>query len=249
MSNDWDFYRAKVDHEPASIMVDLGIRCEVPKPTHPHMGYLRLYMRNPREDGLSSDDEFEDLCKVGDAIKAEIESTEHIYVGRNTSSGCRDYYFYTSNPKKLETDLVTMMSGFSDYEYETGHREDRQWESYLTFLYPDKNAMQRILNRRVCDALSQNGDDLQIARMIDHWSYFKDKKSMQNFQQFLEGAGFIVKEKGRVRLLSGDYFVNFERMDVPAEIDDTVREITCRIGELGGSYDGWGCSVTNGSPT
>jgi hypothetical protein len=245
MSDDWDFYTAKVDYEPASIMVDLGIRDEVPKSTHPHMGYLRLYMLKPREDGLSSDEEFDDLCKIGDAVKSQIERDEHIYVGRNTSGGRRDFYFYTCNPRKLETELAAMMIAFAGYEYETGHREDSQWESYLTFLYPNYNAMQRIFNRRVRDALSKEGDNLQVARLIDHRAYFSDKKSAQNFESFLAVAFFEVKKQGRVRPLFGEYFVDFERVDTPAAMDDVIFEITEKIREFGGRYDGWGCSVAS----
>jgi Family of unknown function (DUF695)/Regulator of ribonuclease activity B len=245
MSEDWDFYAAKVDYESASIMVDLGIRDEVPIPTHPYMGYLRLYMLKPREDGLSSNDEFDDLCKIGDAVRSQIECVEHIYVGRNTSGGSRDFYFYTSNPGKLEADITAMMLVFAGYEYETGHREDQQWDSYLTFLYPDYNAMQRILNRRVRDALSKNGDNLHVARVIDHRAYFNDKKSVQNFMSFLAAAFFVVKKQGRVRPLFGEYFVDFERVDTPAAMDDIVVEITDKTREFGGRYDGWGCSVTS----
>lgn len=243
MSDDWDFYRAKVDHEPASIMVDLGIRNQVPKPTLPYMGYLRLYMLKPREDGLSSQEEFDDLCEIGDTLEAEIDSAEHIYVGRNTSGGCRDFYFYTPNPEKLEADLATLMAAFSAYEYETGHREDQRWDTYLTFLYPNDNEMQRILNRRVCDLLSRDGDDLHVARVIDHRAYFKEKKPLQNYQKFLEEAGFIIKKQGRERPLFGDFFVDFERVDIPAEIDDIIIEISKKAVELGGNYDGWGCLV------
>jgi len=54
MSENWDFYGLQVDGQPASIFVDLGIVQSAPIPSHPAMGYLRLIMRQPREDGLSS---------------------------------------------------------------------------------------------------------------------------------------------------------------------------------------------------
>lgn len=200
-------------------------------------------MLKPREDGLSSQEEFDDLCKIADALEAGIGTAEHIYVGRNTSSGCRDFYFYTRNPEKLEVDLATLMTAFSAYEYETGHREDQRWDTYLTFLYPNDNDMQRILNRRVCDLLSRDGDDLHVARVIDHRAYFKDKKLLQNYQKFLAEAGFVIKKQGRERPLFGDFFVDFERVDIPAEIDDIVIEISNKAIDLGGSYDGWGCLV------
>jgi hypothetical protein len=63
MSNDWDFYSCRVDDKPASIFVDLGIRRDVPLSGRPYMAFVRLFMRAPRPDGLSSQEEFEDLRK------------------------------------------------------------------------------------------------------------------------------------------------------------------------------------------
>jgi hypothetical protein len=87
MSDDWDFFSLRVDDQAASIFVDLGIRNLAPIRTHPLMGYLRVAMRRPREDGLSSQEEFDDLIALEDRVTADIvKNGTAIYVGRNTSS-------------------------------------------------------------------------------------------------------------------------------------------------------------------
>src|SRR6476661_3579576 len=99
MSDEWDFYFCNVDDKPASIFCDLGIRKEVPLSEVEELTWLRLQMRQPRPDGLSSQEEFERLCEIDDALQAAASDTTppiH-YVGRNTCGGCRDYYFYASN--------------------------------------------------------------------------------------------------------------------------------------------------------
>src|SRR3954462_12044783 len=103
MSKDWDFYSLRVDGEPASIFVDLGISKDAPVRNHTTMGYLRVLMLRPREDGLSSRDEFDDLIALEDHVTAKvIENGAAVFVGRNTSSGNRDFYFYVADPQRCD---------------------------------------------------------------------------------------------------------------------------------------------------
>lgn len=62
MSNDWDFYSCRVDDKPASIFVDLGIGGDAPLSGQPYMTFVRLFMRAPRPDGLSSQAESATPC-------------------------------------------------------------------------------------------------------------------------------------------------------------------------------------------
>jgi len=246
MSDDWDFYMLLVEDKPASIMVDLGIRSSVPVKTHPQMGYLRTYMNHPNpENGLSTDQEFETLCKIGDAIEAVIKKSDgrHIYVGRNTCAGTRDFFFYSDNLEALHKDLTEVTEKFSNYEFENGGREDAYWGVYTDFLFPRPLDFQRIQNRRVCENLEKHGDDLPQAREIDHWVYFQSKSKLRTFLQFLKELKFEAKKTGREKPLIGKHFVNFSRVDIPAEINQVVDELYLKSEELQGDYDGWGCTV------
>jgi len=245
MSDDWDFYMLRVDDKPASIMVDLGIRSDVPYKTHPFMGYLRTRMNNPRPDGLSSQEEFETLSKLEDAVEAVFtdRDTEHVYVGRNTSDGNRDFYFYTQNLDKLHSKMTHILEEFSNYEFEQGGRADENWEVYLGFLFPSPVDFQRIHNRRVCYNLEKHGDSLQQAREIDHRVYFKKKSNLKLFSEFLSQQKFEITGTGRTKPLVGDHFIDFKRIDYPNNIDEIVDEIFLKSVELDGDYDGWGCPV------
>ena len=72
MSDEWDFFALRVDDAPASIFVDLGIAKEAPIRTFSRMAYLRVLMRNPRADGLSSQEEFNDLIAIEDAVVSKV---------------------------------------------------------------------------------------------------------------------------------------------------------------------------------
>src|SRR5690606_18463753 len=96
MSVDWDFYLCRVDGDPASIFVDLGLARDAPVNDRPHMAYVRVYMQSPRPDGLSSQEEFDALVRLENSLTSALSADNAtIYVGRNTSGGCRDFYFYT----------------------------------------------------------------------------------------------------------------------------------------------------------
>ena len=145
MSDDWDFYSLRVDSQPASIFVDLGMSKEAPIRSHSTMGYLRVLMRLPREDGLSSREEFDDLIALEDRVTAKIiQDGTAVFVGRNTSSGNRDFYFYVADPTKFEKAAKAAMREFPAYKYETAARADQEWRTYFDFLYPSEIDFQRI---------------------------------------------------------------------------------------------------------
>ena len=241
MSDNWDFYPHMVDSQPASIYVDLGLARTAPVRTQPHMGYVRVFMRQPREDGLSSSEEFDVLIRLEDALIDRVTANGvTTYCGRNTSSGNRDFYFYTSDAAGFSASAEGAMADHPEYEFETGARLDPEWESYFNFLYPSADDIQRIMNRRVTDALAKRGDALSEPRPIDHLAYLPDARSAASLRDLLGEQRFTVHEP---EIGSGTVMLRFERADPPDAIDDVVIPIARRVKELGGTYDGWGCEV------
>lgn len=64
MNADWDFYALLVDDQPASIFVDFALASMAPITEAPIMFYVSVRMRAPRPDGLSSQEEFDELIAV-----------------------------------------------------------------------------------------------------------------------------------------------------------------------------------------
>lgn len=243
MSDDWDFYALLVDSEPASIYLDLGLAQDAPIDSQPHHAYLRVNMRRPRPDGLSSNEEFEELSAVEDSLtEAFARSRSTTYAGRNTSGGNRDFYFYTNNAATFAASVRVVMSGHSDYNFEIGERLDPEWSVYFNFLYPSPDDLQRILNRRVVDNLAAHGDDLSEVRPIEHFAYFPNSSAAAKLRNYLREEGFSI---GEPPIDGGTVAVSFKRIDRPEDIDDVVIPVARRVQELGGEYDGWGREVVN----
>lgn len=240
MSDNWNFYSLLVDSDPASIFVDLGIGAFAPMPDFPDMAYLRVYMRHPRPDGLSSQEEYEDLVALEKQVSAAVEQDGRtILVGRNTSSGNRDFYFYTRSPS-VEDDLRAAMSRWPDYEFDTGTRPDPDWSTYREFLYPSEEDFQRIGNREVVDRLLEHGDRIDAPRRIDHFAYFEARNDRDAFARYLAGRGYNVSN---VEQADGRHQVAFDRIDRPADIDDVTIELFRAARQHHGDYDGWGCEA------
>jgi len=245
MSDHWDFYALRVDDQPASIFVDLGIHPWVPMKDLPYSAYVRIFMCQPKPDGLSSSDEFDALIAIEDALESRLCSDSVQYVGRNTSNGCRDFFFYVASQAAWATEVADALSAFGSYTYECGSREDPDWRTYLDFLFPGPLSRQRIDNRHVCEALESHGDPLLVAREIDHWCYFPDETSAAAYLAEVEALGFQVRARHSSDADSPEVGAQVWRMDVPSH--ENINEVTLPLFEAasrhGGRYDGWECRV------
>ena len=244
MANEWDSYPLRVDDEPASIFLDLALARSAPRTSHPTMAYLRVRMRQPRPDGLSSQEEAQALFALEDALdQAFAEGGHAIYAGRNTSAGNRDFYFYTADGARFESAAERAMQGFPGYEFSIGTQPDPEWRVYFDFLYPTPDDHQRMLNRRVLHQLAQHGDDPEKPRPIDHMAVFGGAAVCAAFIEQVRGQGFAVTAGHPLTRDDGSFAVEFTRADRPAEIHGITLELVALIHSHQGDYDGWGCPV------
>ena len=131
MSDDWNSYLQLVEGRLASILVDMGIAQEAPIARYPTMAYLRLSMRRPRPDGLSSQEEFDDLGALEDELTQAAQHTgKAVHVGCSTTSGIRDFVFYCRD-SSIEAVLRDAMARWPSYTFETGSRPDPEWPDLI----------------------------------------------------------------------------------------------------------------------
>lgn len=241
MSDQWDFYQSLVDHEPASIFVNIGIAKDAPLAQFPTLAYLRVRMQKPRSDGLSSQDEYEALIALEDDISKAVEHDgQSTYVGRNTSSGNRDFYFYVRD-SSVESAMQQAMANWPGYEFEIGTREDAEWSVYWRFLYPSEEDFQRISNRSVVDQLLKHGDHIEEPRKIDHLARFKTLHDRDGFLLYLRANGYDISQTNDASEAQLD--VTFDRIGRPSQIDEVTIDLYRAALKHNGEYDGWGCSI------
>ena len=151
MTDEWDFYFMNVDDKVGAFFVDLGAHATVPRLDLPFLAYVRLSMNSPRADGLSSNDEFDTLIAIEDAMKQWLIRRDTDYVGRCTTAGCRDFFFYTASPHDWPGRVANVLQAFPDYRSDAGVREEPDWSTYLEYLSdPGRSANHRQPERLRC---------------------------------------------------------------------------------------------------
>jgi regulator of RNase E activity RraB len=249
MSDSWDFYFANVNGEIASLFIDLGLADTAPDPNRPWLLWAWVYMNQARDDGLSSSEEAPRLDAIEEALMAEVEdATAGELVGRITTAGRREFYFYGPTHVGFEDAIARAMSQFADYAFDTGVEQDADWSHYQRVLYPSPPDVQRIKNRHVIEVLSQHGDRLEKPRIVAHWAYFPTAESRSAFVSKARELGFAVMKEYEATEGNADDFrhgVHLERID---SVDwASINEVTLELFELaetsGGYYDGWETAV------
>jgi len=193
---EWEFYFSNVNDKLGSLFVDLGNRKVAPLADKPNVVWVSIKMNNPREDGLSSQEESGQLGEIEDALVDKIISKHNsIYVGRLTSAGDRDLYFYFGDTTLYDKTISEVMVAYPKYQFYFGAKEDKEWGGYFDFLYPLPQQHQSIQNRQVIEQLEKGGDKLTKAREVDHWIFFKNENDRETFLNKINKDGFSIVDK------------------------------------------------------
>jgi len=244
---EWEFYLTNIDDKPGSIYVDLGLRKVAPLTDKPNLVWVSLKMTNPREDGLSSNDESKTLWEIEDALTEKVKSKHNaVYAGRMTADGGRDYYFFLADTTLYEKTISEAMVAFPKYQYDYGVKEDKEWSAYFDFLYPLPQQYRSIQNSRVVDQLEKGGDKLTKSREVFHWIYFKSESGREKFLEKIKNDNFSIVDKGSDKSWGEfAYKLQIKRVDKVDlnSVDDYVLYLWRLASEFNGDYDGWETSI------
>lgn len=250
--DEWDFYIGRVNGELASLFVDLGIRDRVPDRQRPWLLWVWVKLEKPGQDALSSDEEAPRLFDIEDAMKDRVrETTSAALVGRITTAGRREFYFYGPRPDGFREAVATVFKDFPEYFFQVGDKEDPGWSHYLDVLYPTPRMYQQIYNRRVIEVLEKQDDHLTSQRLVSHWAYFPSAEKRAEFVARVTPRGFTVtnEHENNDPAAKCRYGVTLERAD---RVDwESINGVTLELLDLaqglGGEYDGWETSVEKGA--
>lgn len=239
----WDFYFCTLDDAPASIALDLGYVQRGADAARPTLLCVRVRLRRPRPDGLSDGDEAADLNGLEDRVTASLAARcDAVAVGRLTSAGRREFFFYGRSDAELAAALDEAAAG-GPYAPLFRAEVDPDWRFFFDVLAPGDREWQWILDRRVVDQLRAHGDDLDAARPVDHFVDLPDAEARDAFEAAIAEDGFSVS-----RAHAG-FGLRLQRAD--AVRLDRIHPVTWALGELarrlGGAYDGWGAPLAEQS--
>jgi uncharacterized protein (TIGR01619 family) len=249
MESDWDFYFCELNGRPASILLDLAYGESGPVSGLNECLIMRLTLHDVRDDGLPTRAENERLAELEDALEQVWESDveDVCHVGRVTTNGWRDFFFYCREAPAFYEKLAAVLARFPDYEPEFGLEDDPEWQIYFGLLYPSDREWQMISSERMLRHLEESGDQPQIEREVVHWVSFDTEEARNDFIQKVTQLGFQTRS------------VPEEEADIPFAVEVSRRQTTDRNSihqavftlydvtqEFGGKYDGWETSVEQG---
>lgn len=225
------------------IVVDTGLNSIAPVNSKQNLLKISFQMLNVDDEGLSSSsEELEEFGEIEDKMVEKLTKDE-IFVGRITSNGLRDFYFYTKD-KKIEFIFQDILKKHEKFKAKITFEVDENWNKYYQLLYPTDEEFQKIGNRSVLDNLEEGGDKLTLEREVFHWIYFKTEKDRENFIKEVEKLNFSVVSKNKIKD-EFPYQLQIKRVDKVDE--ESVNEYVIQLWKLApihnGNYDGWETSI------
>ena len=246
MQEYWESYVKQVDGHKAMVSFNAGISDEISNYEFMYVGFVKVKLKNPMENGLVGEYESDDVGFIEDRIEMEsLRWRSGKYIGRIISNGEVNFIYALKLDFEWSNTVSEAMKHF-DYEYEYGSKTDMEWKVYRNLLFPTIKEWQIITNHHACNSLKEQGDSLKEKRAIEHKSYFNTVDDRAKFMELLEKENFTKQKETEIPFRDKImYGVEFYRKDVPFYYD--IDEITLKIIEMcescSGYYDGWECSV------
>ena len=238
----WDFFMCRIDEKPSSIRVNLALYDIAPIENYTKRIQLVVKMQNPTPEGLSSNEEFNTLNEIEDFLYDKLILLGVITAGVVKTNGSLEIHMYTQNIEGVEeTCKEVLQNNFPTYEWKIWIDEDANWDIYFNFLYPDIFSYQAMQNRKVLQKLEEDNDNLKNNRKIDHWLYFINEESVNEFVNKVKKIGYTILSSEKIDNGKYPYQVNIAREDAPININNITWELVDLANQLKGYYDGWGC--------
>ncbi len=244
MSDKWALYAADMGGHQAFILFDDGISEEIDVLPYQFAMKLRLKLQSATDIGLITDEEAERLNALEDRIVEILKGTHGIILGRVTSNGIR-WLLGMVVSEEVGCSITEAVSA-TGYEADLYIEPDPMRNVYWDDLYPDEESRRVLNDMLVLEALSRRGDNKDIARNVDHWTYFKKKKNAESFCSWLHENGYKhhgLKSGGSVLgkrwLVQSYHECTMQLGDITHHTLTHLR----RAKSLFGEYDGWETKV------
>ncbi|MFT5661529.1 MAG: hypothetical protein ACI9TV_002176 [Sulfurimonas sp.] len=243
MQEYWESYVKPIDGHKAMVSFNASVSDMLPDTEYIYVAFVKVKLNNPKEDGLVTDKEANDIGSIEDRL--ELESLRYRsgkYIGRIISQGEVNFIYYLKLDLEWSDTVQSAMNHFKEYTHELGSRIDMEWEVYQKLLFPNVKEWQMIANHHSCNKLKEHGDNLRIDRAIEHKAYFSSEEDRQSFLDLIEVENFTNQKDMEVPFKNKTmYGVQFYRWDVPFyyDIDELTMKIIDMSTSCNGSYDGW----------
>jgi hypothetical protein len=242
-TGDWDTYLARYEKGPGSTLVNMSLKQKAPDSTRPFLFAAGVKFKNCTTDGLPAPTAFITLNRISDSIVALLGRHPGSLLTGTFSYQCeRKDYFYVSDTTGLKTAVTRLLADFfPGYTPAFLIKEDKAWDAYLHFLYPNEETRLFMYNQGIVMRLEKSGDNTALPRPIDHFLFFKTEKDRECFIYKAISQQYKIVTKDSTDRKEGPYRLQITRND-KADLE-TVNKITSWVkkeaARCKGEYEGW----------
>ncbi|MBI3139294.1 MAG: DUF695 domain-containing protein [Sphingobacteriales bacterium] len=242
-SGEWDTYIARYEKGPGSTLVNMSLKNNAPDTQYPYLFAAGVQFKNCTAEGLPAPLAFNSLTKISDSVVALLARlNKPVLAGTFTYQCERKDYFYVTDTTGLREAVAKLLARqFPGYTPAFLVKEDRPWDAYLRFLYPNETTREYMSNQKVVMQLQKAGDKLDQPRPVEHWLYFKTETDRECFIYTAVSKKFKVESKETITTHSFPYKVRVSRTDRVdlRSINTLTGWLKEEAGKCKGEYDGW----------
>lgn len=192
-----------------------------------------------------SSESYEEFLETKESLIIAIEYEDKAkYLGSRIVDVWSEFYFCASTPKELDS-MVTSMLKDTGYSYESNIIKDKKWNFYETQLFPKELELAHLQSDKIIFLLEEEGEDLTIARDVEHYVSFTTPTQKNRFINTLELDGFEFKDD-----ISSEEFENGVALVknhavTEEEVRKVVTQLFSKVKENQGYYEGWSTTLVN----
>lgn len=245
LPQDWVFYLCRVEDKPASIRINLALGQIAPIQNYDKRIWFSVKLKDPDENGFTSREEFSKICEIEDTIIDVLTPKGCIMVGALKTDGTFDLYLYAKNTDGYDEIIKNVMiKNHQEYQYAFDFKEDKEWNDYFKFLYPNEYEYRSIQNHKILIQLDKHQDNPEMEREIDHWLYFDSEGNREKCIAEVQQIGYKILSKDKqTKDAEKPYQLNISRMNNTIDVDSYVWELIQIGKKYNADYDGWGCPI------
>jgi hypothetical protein len=182
---------------------------------------------------------FEEFLDTKESLIITLEHEDKAkYVGSRVVDGWSEFYFYANDSKGLDA-IVTNILKPANYMYESNVVRDAKWDFHYRNLAPTELELAHIQSEKIIFLLQEEGDNLEIPRVVEHYVSFEMPTQKNKFIHSLELEGFSFKDE-----ISSDEFEHGVALTkthavTSEEVKKVVNELFEAIKKEKGYYEGW----------
>jgi hypothetical protein len=129
----WSVGQGERDGKAIFTRFNMGLRPVIGHPSFGKQVGVAVPLNHPTADGLPTSSETDELNAIEDELAAKLTSAnESLFAGVVTTSGMREFVFYTSDASGAVQKATEVAAGIHHHKLQIVTHEDPQWENFKT---------------------------------------------------------------------------------------------------------------------